>query len=103
MANKSLYRRLLASGLLMRAIYMVFFFLMASALRSATTMIAVLQFFNMFFQHKQSQILAKISRKLCAYGHDVDSYLLFNTEKNLFLFNQYDFNLTCWPRFSGNG
>ena len=83
---KSLYRRLLASGLLMRAIYMIFFFLMASVFRSATTMIAVLQFINMFFQHKHSQTLAKISQKLCNYGHEVDSYLMFNTDKRPFPF-----------------
>ncbi|MFW2570006.1 DUF4389 domain-containing protein [Legionella sp. 29fVS95] len=78
--------RLLASGLMMRGFYMGLFFIIANILRSATTIISMLQFLIVVIKNKHCILLLKISEKLCAYGHKVDSFPLFNTDHKPFPF-----------------
>lgn len=84
---RTLLNKLLASDLLMRGIYMGLFFIITNLLRTATIIISVLQFLSVLFSDKQSSVLLKISEKLSTYCHNIDGFLMFNTEKKPFPFN----------------
>ncbi len=71
---------------MMRGLHMGLFFIIANLLRTTTTIISLLQFLVVFFKNKQSVLLLKISEKLCAYGHKVDRFLMFNTDQKPFPF-----------------
>ncbi|STX40750.1 Uncharacterised protein [Legionella donaldsonii] len=60
------------------------FFIVANILRSATTIISMLQFLIVIIKNKHSILLLKISEKLCANGHKADSLLMLNTDHNPF-------------------
>ena len=78
--------KFIASGLMMRGLYMGLFFIIANLIRTATTVISLLQLLIVFAKNKRSSILLIISEKLCSYAHTVDSFLMFNTDKKPFPF-----------------